>query len=48
MLVAIEELQLLNPGYVSVTYGAAGSNREGVVEVDGVSPTRTVLEWLRV
>ena len=30
---AIEELQRLNPGYVSVTYGAAGSNREGVVEV---------------
>ena len=30
---SIEELYRLKPGYVSVTYGAAGSTREGTVEV---------------
>ena len=30
---SVAELQRLNPGYVSVTYGAAGSTRDGTVEV---------------
>lgn len=30
---AVEDLYRLNPGYVSVTYGAAGSTRDGTVEV---------------
>jgi methylenetetrahydrofolate reductase (NADPH) len=29
----VEELASLNPGFVSVTYGAAGSTRDGTVEV---------------
>lgn len=33
LFAGIEEVQRLNPGYASVTYGAAGSTREGTVEV---------------
>jgi len=33
LFASIEELYRLNPGYVSVTYGAAGSTRDGTVEV---------------
>ena len=33
LFASVEELYRLKPGYVSVTYGAAGSTREGTVEV---------------
>jgi methylenetetrahydrofolate reductase (NADPH) len=41
---AIQELQELEPGFVSVTYGAGGSTRQGTVEIVGRIKRETGIE----